>query len=382
MKRFPGVLIASLAVVGAAAILNRTNASDKAAPTFAKDVAPIIFNKCATCHRPGEAVPMSLTSYQEVRPWAKAVKEQIIEHTMPPWYADPASSLKFRNDRRLSQKEIDTIVTWVDTGSPKGDDADLPALPKFAKGWSWGEPDLIIPMPVEFEVPAEGELPMQNFYVAVPFKEDRWVEAVELRPGNSAVVHHSIANVTRLPEGSRIVNGRAVRAELNTSDASRTGGLREGAEVFQSQDSFARAGAFSVNMNGAQDGGGTTNRLEPVEHVSRLKNGSLPSQHIRRVHSHRPSRGHPASSERYPEHRDRRPGQHARLTRTHAEYHFTEDAADGHAAGEPNCRTGACQHQRPGKQQQFAAGLYLSSRPTRSRFLTKGNPIDTTDVAG
>ena len=127
MKRFLGVLIASLAVVGAAATLNRTNASDKAAPTFAKDVAPIIFNKCATCHRPGEAVPMSLTSYQEVRPWAKAVKEQVIEHTMPPWYADPASSLKFRNDRRLSQKEIDTIVLWVDAGSPKGDDADLPA---------------------------------------------------------------------------------------------------------------------------------------------------------------------------------------------------------------------------------------------------------------
>ena len=268
MKRFPGVLIASLAVVGAAATVNRTNASDKAAPTFTRDVAPIIFNKCATCHRPGEAVPMSLTSYREVRPWAKAVKEQVIEHTMPPWYADPASSLRFRNDRRLSQKEIDTIVAWVESGSPKGDDADLPALPKFAKGWSWGEPDLIIPMPVEFDVPAEGELPMQNFYVAVPFKEDRWVEAVELRPGNSAVVHHSIANVTRLPEGSKIVNGRAVRAELNTSDASRTGGLREGAEVFQSQDSFARAGAFKLIGQAPGKGferhfAGTAKRISP-----------------------------------------------------------------------------------------------------------------------
>ena len=246
MKRLLGVLSATLIVVGLTSSLNRTNAADKAAPSFAKDVAPIIFNKCATCHRPGEPVPMSLTSYQEVRPWAKAVKEQIIEHTMPPWYADPSSSLKFRNDRRLAQNEIDTIVAWVDAGSPKGDDANLPALPKFTKGWSWGEPDLIIPMPVDFEVPAEGELPMQNFYVPVPFKEDRWVEAVELRPGNSAVVHHSIANVTRLPEGSKIVNGRAVRAELNTSDAGRTGGLREGAEVFQTQDNFSRAGAFKL----------------------------------------------------------------------------------------------------------------------------------------
>src|SRR5678816_32139 len=138
MKRLFGIIIVSIVLVGVTASLHQTSASDKAAPNFAKDVAPIVFNKCATCHRPGEPVPMSLTSYQEVRPWAKAVKEQILEHSMPPWYADPATSLKFRNERRLSQKEIDTIVAWVDAGSPKGDDADLPPLPKFAKGWSWG----------------------------------------------------------------------------------------------------------------------------------------------------------------------------------------------------------------------------------------------------
>lgn len=246
MKQFQWVFIASVIIVGGAASFSHTSASDKATPTFAKDIAPLVFNKCTTCHRPGEPVPMSFTSYQEVRPWAKAIKEQILEQSMPPWYADQTSSLKFRNERRLSKQEIDTIVAWVDAGSPKGDEADMPPLPTFTKGWSWGEPDLIIPMPVDFEVPAEGELPMQNFYVPVPFTEDRWVEAVELRPGNPAVVHHSIANVTRLPEGSKIVNGRAIRAELNTSDASRTGGLREGAEVFQSQDSFTRAGAFKL----------------------------------------------------------------------------------------------------------------------------------------
>ena len=190
MKRSLVVFLSILAVV-AVTTLARSSASEAPVPTFSKDVAPIVFNKCATCHRSGEAVPMSLTSFQEVRPWAKAIREQVAERSMPPWHADAASSLKFRNDRRLSQKEIDTVVAWVDGGSPKGDDADLPALPKFARGWSWGEPDLIIPMPVEFEVPAEGELPMQNFYVAVPFKEDRWVEAVELRPGNPAVVHGS-----------------------------------------------------------------------------------------------------------------------------------------------------------------------------------------------
>jgi mono/diheme cytochrome c family protein len=244
------IVVASLAI--AVTLVNSRSAADqKASPTFARDVATIIFNKCATCHRAGEVAPMPLTSPWFVRPRSKAIREQVAERSMPPWYADPASSLQFRNDRRLTQKEIDTIVAWVDGGAQKGNDAELPALPKFAKGWSWGEPDLIIPMPVDYEVPAEGEIPMQNFYVPVPFTEDRWIEAVELRPGNPAVVHHSIANVTRLPEGSKIVNGRAVRdgsasPQLNTADAARTGGLREGSEVFQSQDSFARAGAFKL----------------------------------------------------------------------------------------------------------------------------------------
>ena len=140
---------------------------------------------------------------------------------MPPWFADPhTSTLKFSNDRRLSQKEIETIVAWVDAGAPKGNDKDLPPLPKYTPGWTFGEPDMVIEMPVDFEVPAEGELPMQNFYAPVPFTEERWVEKVELRPGNPAVVHHSIANVVSLPEGTKIVNGKAVRATARPPDDS------------------------------------------------------------------------------------------------------------------------------------------------------------------
>jgi Copper type II ascorbate-dependent monooxygenase, C-terminal domain len=244
------IVVTGMFAVGAAMTLRGAGAWERATPTFAKDVAPIVFNKCASCHRPGEAVPMSLTSYKEVRPWSKAIREQVIEHTMPPWYADPETSLRFRNDRRLSQHDIDTIVAWVDGGSPKGDDQDLPPLPRYVPGWSLGEPDMIIPMPIEFEVPAEGELPLQNFYVPVPFKEDRWVEAVELRPGNPAVVHHSIANVTRLPEGTQIIDGRAVRIEApktaTATDSGQTDGRRGRTEVFQSQDSFTRAGAFKL----------------------------------------------------------------------------------------------------------------------------------------
>lgn len=250
MKRLFVILFAGLA----AAVSLSVESNQAASVTFTKDVAPIIFNKCANCHRPGEVAPMPLTSYKEVRPWSKAIREEVIERTMPPWYADPhTTTLKFSNDRRLSEKEIATIVAWVDGGAVKGDDKDLPPMPKYAPGWTFGEPDLVIEMPVDFEVPAEGELPMQNFYVPVPFNEERWVEKVELRPGNPAVVHHSIANVVRLPEGTKIVNGKAIKegapaAQLNSQSARDTGALAEGGarEVVLSQDSFTRAGAFKL----------------------------------------------------------------------------------------------------------------------------------------
>jgi hypothetical protein len=252
MIGLPVVLVAAAAVT-----VSHNQAAKAGSLTFTKDVAPIIFNKCANCHRPGEVAPMSLTSYAEVRPWSKAIREEVAQRTMPPWFADPqTTTLHFANDRRLSQKEVDTILAWVDAGAPKGDDKDLPPLPKYATGWTFGEPDVVIEMPIDFEVPAEGELPMQNFYAPVPFNEERWVEKVELRPGNPAVVHHSIANVVSLPKGTRIVNGKAVRDDataaqndsLNSQSARSTGGLSEGGgrEVALSQDAFTRSGAFKL----------------------------------------------------------------------------------------------------------------------------------------
>ena len=112
------------------------------APTFSSDVAPIVFENCVICHRPGEVAPMSLTSYDTVRPWARAVKAKVVSREMPPWHADPAFG-RFKNDRSLTQEEIDTIVRWVDAGSPRGNDADLPELPVFAEGWQGedGPPD-------------------------------------------------------------------------------------------------------------------------------------------------------------------------------------------------------------------------------------------------
>ena len=171
------------------------------APTFTKDIAPILYRNCVGCHRTGDIAPMELISYQQVRPWAAALKESVVKRTMPPWFADPAHG-KFRNDRRLSSEQIATIVAWVNAGAPKGDDRDLPARPKFVEGWSLSRPpDLVIEMPLDAKVPATGQMDLQNYYVKAPVKEDVFIEAIELRPGNRRVVHHSIANIVDLPEG-------------------------------------------------------------------------------------------------------------------------------------------------------------------------------------
>lgn len=165
-----------------------------AAPTFTKDVAPIFFKNCAECHRPGEIAPMSLMNYKEVRPWAKAIREKVVSREMPPWHADPNYG-HWANDKRMSQKEIDTIVAWVDEGTKEGDPKDLPALPKFAQGWQIGEPDITFQMPEEFTVPAEGTVPYMYFTVPSGFTEDKYIVAMEARAGDLSVVHHIVVYV-------------------------------------------------------------------------------------------------------------------------------------------------------------------------------------------
>ena len=162
--------------------------------TFSKDVAPILQKNCQGCHRPGEAAPMSLRTYQEARPWAKAMKQAVLAKKMPPWFAD-AQYGHFRNDRSLPQKDIDTLVSWVDAGAPEGDPKDLPQPLAFVDGWNIGQPDMVLEMPEPFQVPASGTIEYQ--YVVLPYKftEDRWVQMAEVRPGNRAMVHHVIAYI-------------------------------------------------------------------------------------------------------------------------------------------------------------------------------------------
>lgn len=168
--------------------------SGPGAPTFNKDVAPILFNNCTNCHRPGEIAPMSFQNYKEVRPWAKAIREKVVNRTMPPWHADPHIG-QWENDKRLAQKDIDAIVAWVDGGAKEGDPKDIPAMPKFASGWQIGEPDMTFQMPEEFTVPAQGTVPYIYYQVPSNFKEDRYVTAMEARAGDLSVVHHIVIYV-------------------------------------------------------------------------------------------------------------------------------------------------------------------------------------------
>ena len=173
-------------------------------PTFNKEVAPILFKHCVSCHRPGEiGASVSLLSYDTTRPWADSIKEKVVRREMPPWPADPARSTKFRNDPRLSQQEINTLVAWVTAGAPKGDDADLPPLPLVNQGWLHPKglaPDLVIPLP-EFRVPAQGEIPYVSHLAKVPFTGDKWVVAMQVRPGNRGIVHHMAITEVALDEG-------------------------------------------------------------------------------------------------------------------------------------------------------------------------------------
>src|SRR5258708_5624159 len=179
--------VAILAFTGAAYAL----AAD-APPTFAKDVAPIIYRNCASCHRPGDIAPMSLLSYEDVRPWAKAIREKVGAGEMPPWHsADPHGT--FSNDRRLSDKDKDTLMRWASSGAPKGDPKDLPPVPKFTEGWEIGKPDVVLTMAQAYEVPASGTIAYQTFMLPTNFTEDKWVQAVEVRPGSRSVVHHVLA---------------------------------------------------------------------------------------------------------------------------------------------------------------------------------------------
>jgi hypothetical protein len=163
------------------------------------DVAPILHARCIGCHRPGEVAPMALRTYDEARPWAKAIKQKVVAKEMPPWFAD-APPGTFSNDPRLTPQQIETITRWVDAGAPRGNPRDEPKVPALPDGWQLGEPDYIITLPT-VNIPAEGKdyFPTPSLDLDLP--EDRWIRAVEIRPSNREVTHHSV--IFTLPAGAK-----------------------------------------------------------------------------------------------------------------------------------------------------------------------------------
>ena len=183
-----------LALGPAAASANNANtAVDQQNVTWAEHVAPLLFENCVTCHRPGQVAPMSLLTYGETRPWAKSIRRVTSEGTMPPWFANPEHGT-FVEDSRLSQEEIDLIGKWVAAGAPSGDLAAAPAAPTFDSEWRMGEPDVVLTME-PFEVTDEMEDHYQWVEVQNPLQEDRWIKAVEIRPSFTEGAHHNLTYI-------------------------------------------------------------------------------------------------------------------------------------------------------------------------------------------
>src|SRR5689334_9511129 len=181
-------------------------------PTFAKDVAPILQEKCQACHRAGSMAPMSLVTYEETRPWVKDIKQRVVTRNMPPWHLDKTVGIQhFANDRSLNDDQIDLIARWVDQGAQKGDPKDMPAAKKWDDddGWvlskKYGAPDLIIKSE-PYTMPSHGQDVWFKPYTDIPLTEARWVRAVEMRPASPAgrrITHHALARlIQEEPENS------------------------------------------------------------------------------------------------------------------------------------------------------------------------------------
>jgi peroxiredoxin len=176
----------------AGCIIDRpTKPATSAEITYGRDVAPIVQKRCVSCHRKGQAAPFSLTSHAQVASRLRRIREAIDDGRMPPWLANPEYG-KFANDTSLSAAEKRTLFAWIDSGAPEGDPRDLPPPLSFPEGWRIPTPDVVIPMPDTFTVPARGLVDYQYFEVDPGFTEDKWVQMAEMRPSNRAVVHHGL----------------------------------------------------------------------------------------------------------------------------------------------------------------------------------------------
>jgi mono/diheme cytochrome c family protein len=192
-------------------------AADPQKPTFSKEIAPIFQSKCVSCHEPGSIAPMSLRTFDEVRPWARSIKQRVAARQMPPWHINRAVGVqKFKNDMSLTDEQVDAIIAWVDQGAPQGNPADMPPLKPVTTSLYWqaerdgyGPPDIIVKSG-EYTMPAVSQDQWWRPLVDIPgLTEPRWVRMVEIRPSNlpgRKILHHSIAYQVLSPENVEAVN--------------------------------------------------------------------------------------------------------------------------------------------------------------------------------
>ena len=206
MVRIIPTVLAFLAMAGAASAQQSAPAANQTPVTFTKDVAPILQRSCQTCHRPGAVAPMSLLTYEDVRPWARSIKTKVTNREMPPWHVDRNIGItKFKNDPSLTDQEIATISKWVDSGAPRGNLADLPPPRKFEEldQWFIGKPDIVITSNKPYVLPAAGPDNIIDILVDPGFTEDMYVMAIESKPADAAsfkVTHHFTTNLVEDPD--------------------------------------------------------------------------------------------------------------------------------------------------------------------------------------
>jgi Flp pilus assembly protein TadD len=162
-----------------------------AAPTYSKDIAPIVAQRCAPCHHAGGSAPFALVDYESIRTRGRLVRSAVQKRFMPPWLPEPGD-VALAGDRHLTDPEIAAFERWIDAGMPEGNRADLPAAPEFPDAWQLGEPDLVVQLPRPYTLPASGADVWRNFVVPIPVTNSRFVKTIEVRPGSARFVHHAI----------------------------------------------------------------------------------------------------------------------------------------------------------------------------------------------
>ena len=195
--------------------LHRSVLASTSAPTFYKDVLPILQQHCQVCHRAGEIAPMPLITFAQAHEYAEKMKRMTSSKRMPPWFADPGFG-RFSNDNSLTAEQIATIASWADGGAPAGNSKDAPPSPHWAKGWNISEPDLVIGMPKPVALPARGDVEYTYEIVSTGFTEDKWVQASEIRPTSREHVHHAVIYIR--PPSSKWLRNAPVGRPFSASD--------------------------------------------------------------------------------------------------------------------------------------------------------------------